>query len=303
MSIALTCGSFEANIRGIDADEFPGTPTAAPEGWITVPLPADFSERVGRVAFAAATDESRPVFQGVALVLNRLNFTMVAADGFRLSLDQMTWDCPEAVGQQIDESGIKWTETSDTELPHLIYIVPAAALTEVGRIAKDSGSPLSMHVDPDGRQVVFTCGPTTVTSALIEGDFPNYHRVPPTNHTTSTVIDRSQLSRAVKMSHIFAKYGADILKVTITPSPNGGAGTVALFARSDEAGDNEAELSAAIEGEPVEIAFSAVYLGQALAAVNGWEQVRLQTGTPSAPGKLEVVGLDDWTHVIMPMHI
>jgi DNA polymerase-3 subunit beta len=77
---------------------------------------------------------------------------------------------------------------------------------------------------------------------------------------------------------------------------------VAITGTSAELGDNVSELDASIQGDPIEIAFNARYVIDALAVV-GTAETALETSTPSSPGMLRPVGGDDFQCVIMPMHI
>ncbi len=75
-----------------------------------------------------------------------------------------------------------------------------------------------------------------------------------------------------------------------------------MTATSAESGDNVGEMDATIEGEPVEIAFNARYLADVLGILHS-PQVAIETTGTTSPGMIKAVGRDDFTHVIMPMHI
>jgi len=81
-----------------------------------------------------------------------------------------------------------------------------------------------------------------------------------------------------------------------------GGGKVVVAATSTETGDNVGEIDATVEGEPIEIAFNARFLSDVLNVLNA-PQVILETSTPASPGVIRPVGREDFTHVIMPMHI
>ena len=83
--LELKCGNAEARINGADADEFPPIP-AVDEGVGARIEQGILKKAIARVAFAAATEESRPVLTGVEVRLNAANFTLAAADGFRLAV-------------------------------------------------------------------------------------------------------------------------------------------------------------------------------------------------------------------------
>jgi DNA polymerase-3 subunit beta len=79
-------------------------------------------------------------------------------------------------------------------------------------------------------------------------------------------------------------------------------GHLTMTATSAEVGDNVGEIDAVIEGEEMEIAFNAKYLIDILSVVDA-AQVVLETTTASSPGVIKPLGSEDFTHVIMPMHI
>src|SRR5690242_10612851 len=77
----LTCGRFAANIKGIDAEDFPAIPTVADSAVYAVPAPM-LKECIQSVVFAAAQEDSRPALTGVLVTLQDGQLTLAAADGF-----------------------------------------------------------------------------------------------------------------------------------------------------------------------------------------------------------------------------
>jgi DNA polymerase-3 subunit beta len=213
---------------------------------------------------------------------------MAAADGFRLSV-KVT-----ALSQNAGAYG-------DIEMPHLI--IPARALTELARVSADQEQPIDLVIAPTRRQVLFRLQDIELVSQLIEGEFPDYNRIVPKGHSTRSVLDTANLLKAVRISHLFARDSANIVKLEITPSGDELMnGRVTLVATSAELGDNVADMDASIEGDPVEIAFNAKYLIDVLSIVDS-PQIVLETNTPSSPGVFRPMGDENFTHVIMPMHI
>ena len=99
--LRITSGRSEANIHGTDAGEFPPIPTVA-DGAAARIEPGVLKSAIGRVAFAAATEESRPVLTGVEMKLREGFFTMAAADGFRLAVQHGTLTQPVERGHERD---------------------------------------------------------------------------------------------------------------------------------------------------------------------------------------------------------
>jgi DNA polymerase-3 subunit beta len=276
------CARFEANIKGIDAQEFPLIPTAE-DGERAIRLePDDLRQMIDQVAFAAATDESRPILTGVLARFEKDQLTLAAADGFRLSVRSAS------LGQTVDEP--------------IAVIVPARALGELARIAADQEDWVEVIITPARNQILFHLKDVDLVSQLIEGTFPDYRQIIPTGHTTRTVVDSSGFLKAARVSHLFARDAANIVRIEIAPGDELMPGHITLEATSTELGDNVGQMDAAVDGDPIEIAFNAKYLIDVLSVMDT-AQVALETTSASSPGVLRPVGDDDFIHVIMPMHL
>ncbi len=253
---------------------------------------------IKQVVFAAATDESRPVFTGVLLQFNEDNLTMVAADGFRLSVKVTTIN--QNVVDTLEEIGLSG-DADNGHAPRLI--IPARALTELSRVSTDQEQPIELIITPARRQILFHLQDVELISQLIEGEFPDYNRIIPPGHTTRSVLDTANFLKAVRVSHLFARDAANIVRLEITPSGDELMnGRITLMATSAELGDNVADVDASIEGDAVEVAFNAKYLIDVLSIIDS-PQFALETSTSSSPGVFRPIGDENFTHVIMPMHI
>jgi len=295
-TLNLICSRFESNIKGIDAQEFPAVATATEED-VSIKLdPESLRTTIKQVVFAAATDESRPVFTGVLLKFDDDMLTMVAADGFRLSVKAA--QLGQNVADTLEDVGLTGNGAASPSL-----IIPARALMELSRITADQEQPIELIITPSRRQILFHMQDIELVSQLIEGDFPDYHRIIPKGHTTRSVLDTSNFLKAVRISHLFARDAANIVRLEISPSGDELMnGRITLVATSAELGDNVADLDASIEGDSVEIAFNAKYLIDVLSIIDS-PQFALETSTSSSPGVFRSIGDENFTHVIMPMHI
>jgi DNA polymerase-3 subunit beta len=280
-TLHLKCARYDANIKGIDAQEFPIIPTLGDGKRVSLE-PETLREMIEQVTFAAATDESRPVLTGVIAKFEKDKVTFAAADGFRLSVRNTTLGAP--VDQPIS------------------VIIPAKALQEVGRVSGDQEEPIEMAVTENKSQAMFKLTNIEIVSQLIDGTFPDFMRIIPTSRTTRTVVNTAELQNAVKASSVFAREAMNTIRVQIAPSGEMGAGKMTLTATSAESGDNVGEIDANVEGEPIEIAFNARYLAEVLSVLHA-PQVAIETASSSNPGVVKAVGRDDFTHVIMPMHL
>ena len=283
-TLNLRCARFESNIKGIDAQEFPLVPTAAEDDGNAIKLdPISLRMMIDQVVFAAATDESRPILTGVLVQLNEDNLIMAAADGFRLSVKSAT------INQNLGEM--------------MEVIIPARALMELSRVSADQEQPVSVVIIPDRKQILFHLEGIDLVSQMIEGKFPDYNQIIPPSFATRSVLDTANFLKAARVSHLFARDAANIVKLEITPSGDELMnGRITLMATSAELGDNVADVDASIEGDSLEVAFNAKYLIDVLSVIDS-PQVALETSAPSSPGVLRPIGDEEYTHVIMPMHI
>jgi len=280
-TLNLKCSNYEANVKGIDAQEFPIIVALSEDTGITLE-PATLREMINQVSFAAAVDESRPVLTGVLAEISGTNLTMAAADGFRLS--------------------VRKTELSDAALSSTSVIIPARALQELARVSAEEDEPIRMTIAPNRSQVYFRMTNIDLVSQLVEGNFPDYKQIIPKGHATHMVVDAAELLKAVKIASFFARDAANVIRMRITPGDQGMGGRLTVMATSAELGDNVTEIDAAVDGEPIEIAFNAKYLAEVLSVINT-PQVAIETSNPSSPGVIRPVDDESFVHVIMPMHI
>ena len=280
-TLNLRAGRSEANVKGIDAQEFPLVPM--PEGEGGIPIEPDvLRTAIEQVALAAATDESRPILTGVLAKFENTHLTLAAADGFRLSVRTIP------LSQPVPD-------------PFSI-IIPARALVELGRISGDQKEPVVITVTPTRNQVLFQLTDIVLVSQLIDGKFPDYRQIIPRDHTTHTIVDTAVFLKACKTALIFARDAAHITRLHIKPSSELAPGHMIVSATSAETGDDVSELDASIKGEEIEVAFNIKYLIDVLSVVST-PQIALDTTTSSSPGVIRPLGDVDFTHVIMPMHL
>ena len=280
-TLHLKCARYDANIKGIDATEFPIIPSIGDGKKISLE-PETLREMIEQVTFSAATDESRPVLTGVVAKFDKDKVTFAAADGFRLSVRHATLSAP------VDQP--------------IAVIIPAKALQEVGRVSGDQEDPIEMAVTENKSQVLFKLTNIEIVSQLIDGVFPDFTRIIPESHATRTVVNTAELQNAVKAASVFAREAMNTVRVQIAPAGEMGAGKMTMTATSAESGDNVGDIDATVDGEPVEIAFNARYLADVLSVLHA-PQVAIETSGSSSPGVIKPVNRDDFTHVIMPMHL
>jgi len=278
-SVELTCARYEAHISGLDAADFPPIPKI--EGGTTIRVkPAGLRQAITQVAFAAASEESRPVLTGVHAEFDGDRVTLAAADGFRLAVRKLPLD------SVVDDK--------------VAVIIPARSLAELNRLISDQEEPVELTINSKKSQVIFKLRNVEMVSQLVQGTFPNYEQLIPQSHATRAVVKLGEFLRATRSASIFARDGSGIVRLQIMPRD--GSGKIAISARAEEVGDNLGEVDASVEGDESKIAFNSKYLTDVLGVLTE-DEVALETTTSSSPGVLRPVGTDDYLHVVMPMFV
>ena len=280
IGLNIKCVSFESNISGTPADDFP--PIPAVEGGLAAKIESDvMREAINRVAFAAATEDSRPVLTGVKTEISGDDFKFAAADGFRLAV----------------YSG-KLAEPPSEDIE---FLIPARVLNEISRLLGTQQTAVEFMVTPSSNQALFRVEDVEIVSSLIAGNFPNYNQLIPQSHTTRVVLDSDDFLRATRTAAIFARDGSGIIRLQMWSGEDDAPGRLTVSSRAEEVGDNEGQLGAAVEGEDAKIAFNSKYLTDVLDVLNG--EVAMEVSSPSSPGVLKPVQGDDYVHVVMPMFV
>ncbi|MFN8526075.1 MAG: DNA polymerase III subunit beta [Chloroflexota bacterium] len=284
--VHLACGRFEANISGIDADEFPPIPTVGGGESFALPAAA-LKQAIQNVAFAAAPDDSRPVLAGVLVTIAEGRLTLAAADGFRLAVRRL--------------------DVSASGAPDLTMIVPARALNELARgLPDDESEEVRVAATPDRNQVLFQYKSAELVSRLIDGQFPDFNRIIPKESKTRVTVQTGDLLRATRAAQVFARDNSMIVRLELTPperQDDMALGSIVVTATSAEIGDNTGEVDASVEGEAQQVAFNGRYLRDALESLDA-QQAFLEITGPASPGLIRPAdGDNSYFHVIMPMHV
>lgn len=277
----VRCGASNTDLKCIDAQEFPPMPVPDLDGGIHINV-AEIKEMIQQVAFAASTDEARPILTGVLMTVDGNQITLAAADGFRLS--------------------VRSAELSSSVERPLQAVIPARALSELARISTDAKETITMVLPPRSGRVIFRTKDAELASQLIEGTFPDYQQIIPRNFQTRTVLSAASFLKACKQAEIFAREGSLIARISITPGGELQPGTVEISGQSEETGSNQTMVDASIEGPPILIAFNVRFLREVLDVIKT-PNVALETSVDTSPGVIRPVGDHKFLHVIMPMHL
>ncbi len=277
--LELTCGRSEYTINGLPAEEYPALPEVS--GDVSFEMTqAGMRDLIRATIFASSTDETRAILTGVLVKRGEDGVQMVATDSYRLAVKTASRGSMKA------ESGNEQWQV----------IVPARALQELNRMLDPGDEETGVKVSVAEQQIRFEVGPYVLISRLIEGQFPNYERVIPTETERTIVVNREDLQAAIKRAAIVAR--AEASKLVFRAQ----AGVLTITAESGDVGRAHEELAAQVEGEEIQIAFNAEYLSDVLSVISS-DTVVWELGGPLSSGLLKGSDDPDYLYVVMPMQL
>ncbi len=266
---------YTAEIKGIDAVEFPTIPTLEQQKIIHLTAPL-IKEAIVQTVFATTQDETRPILGGVALFVKDKEITLAATDSYRLAEKRVP----------IEEG----------DAGTLTVIVPARALLELSRLIDPEVARVSLCLD--NHQMMVVCGDSHLTSRLISGTFPDYQTIIPKELNTTLTLNRNEFISSLRMASLFSRDSA--YNVTFTVEEK----ALHLKALSSQIGTSTSTVTASVTGEPMSMAFNARFILDALQVITS-EAVQFLLQSPQEnqwyPGIIRSTEDHHYQYVIMPL--
>lgn len=273
-----------AQFNTIPADDYPSVASITDQSPLLTLSIDDVLTTVNRVAFAAATDDIKPVMTGIKLEIKEDTIAFVGADGLRLS-------------RQV----IRLSQKSSSNIE---LIIPAKAFEELAYIVSEFSSDqgentVSLYLIEERNQVVFRYNDIDLISRLIDGQYPAYQQAIPTGYQTTAEIERAEFQTALKVVNIIAR-GVLGNKLYVDQDPK--ENVIRMSATQTDLGSNESSFAAKIEGESMKMAFSSRLLAEMLSHVGG-EKIIFESSSPTSAGVFKIKGDDTFIHLVMPMRL
>jgi DNA polymerase-3 subunit beta len=272
--VTLECGPSKFKLLGIARDEFPSFPTVSFDACWKM-TSGDIQNLINHVAFAASTEESRPILNGVLWEMREDRMRMVATNGHRLA----KMDIPVSGGSAAAD-----------------LIVPPKALEQIRRLF---GPADEIEVARSDNHLGFRSGNTLVFTRLIEGPYPNYEQVIPKDNDKTATIDRLALASAIRRVGVVASDQTHRVRLSFS------GGTLKFSVNTPDLGEAQDEIQATYDGEPLEIGFNATYVLELLKFMPT-DEVRFSLKAPERAATLEPVGWDDpasYLCLVMPLRL
>lgn len=274
-SIELASENGKYKLNGFNGEEFPATPTL--EDTSSVSISSDvLSRAISKTLFATGNDDLRPVMNGVYFDFKEDGLTFVATDAHKL---------------------VRYTRTDVKASGNSSFITPKKPLNLLKNVLSSTESDVEViYNDVNAR---FKFDHIELISRLIDGKYPNYEAVIPKENPNKLTIGKDSLLSSIKRVSIFASKTTHQVKLKM----NGNELTVAA---EDKEFANEAKetLSAAYEGEDMEIGFNSKFISEMLGNVES-DEVLIEMSAPSRAGILlpaeKALAEEDMLMLVMPV--
>ncbi len=279
-SFNVSSPNNSAEFNTIATDDFPEMVSVEEEEPLLKINQEDLAKAINRVAFAAATDNIKPVLAGMLLEIDNSKVNFVSTDGLRLSRQVIEL-----------ETGVKEEKS---------LLVPVKAMQELTYIMSeisDDDSAVELYLIEDRNQVLFRAGDVDLTSRLIDGEFPEYRPIIPTGFNTQCELKRSDFLDSLKVTNIIAR---SVLGNKIIMEINSKKGTITMSASQSDVGSNESTFEGEIKGEDLKIAFSSRLLTDVLNHLQK-EDIIFECSEAVKPGVFKVNDDENFIHLVMPM--
>jgi DNA polymerase III subunit beta len=267
----VEAGRFRADLRTLSAADFPRL--TEPSGAAVKVAGGSLSDALRQVVPAASKDDARPILTGVLLAASGGGLRLVATDSYRLAVRDLHGVSMLAEGQKV--------------------LVAAKGLGEVQRLLGHD----EIEVLLAEREVTFRVGSTSVTTRLIEGDFPNYEQLIPSGYPNRLTVPRDLLAAAVNRVRLVGQ-GRDTAPIRVGMSAEG----LELSAVAQDVGEAHESVEAKYEGSDLTVAFNSQFLLEGIEAA-GASEVVIETIDALKPAVLRGTENTDFLYLLMPVRI
>lgn len=269
----LKCQRSRFNLKSLLPDDFPALPQIDTSDSIFINVDI-LATGIRKTIFAASSDTAKNVLNGVRLLLSDGRLEMAATDGYRLAVKKMHTESKNNQGFSV--------------------IIPSRALNELSRLLNSTKDEM-VAISQLSNQLVFGVDDKVLFTRLIEGQYPDYNRIIPTNLDKEVIFDRVEFLNAVdRVAAISSIDKVNIIKLEIS------SGEINLSSSTPELGQSSESMEIGYEGSSFEINFNARFLMDGLKNFDD-EKIRFLLGGSLSPGLLK--GIDDETYFCMIMPI
>jgi DNA polymerase III subunit beta len=263
---------------GMAKENFPALP-AMPHTLVKIPA-AVLESLIGKTKFAISMEESRYTLNGGLLILKPDTLAMVATDGHRLALAETDQKLAGLNGE-------------------VRVLIPKKAMDEVEKLSAAAGADdAQMEFAKDESHLFFQVGHRLLISRILTGQFPNYEAVLPRENNKTVVLERAELTDAVRRVSQLADQRSHAVKLAVSPEG------VEISASSPEYGEAKESIEKEYKGDAIAIGFNSSYMLDFLAAA-AEGPISIELKDEQSAGQMRPLADESYRYryVIMPMRI
>lgn len=274
LSMRLKAKGVNTTIRGLSADDFPPIATSF-DASVLINAVA-LREAITQTIFSIARDDARPTLTGLYTRFDDNTLVVAAADGFRLA---------------VKTTPIEYSDEQVT------LLVPGSAMEELARILtnKANGN-VEIDLFTDARKVAFAYDGSVIVTTLIEGKFPDFNAIVPKSSSTIITVNRDDMLKSCKRAEIFARDSNNSVRFDADYD------VMRVTGKSAERGDNEGDIAAHLDGEPLTVAYNVKYFMDVLSVLTA-QNVAISTNGAKHPAIISPEGDASLMCIVMPMSI
>jgi DNA polymerase-3 subunit beta len=275
--LTIRCARAEFTLAGTTADEYPTLPAFGASNMTTVQASV-LRDMIDRTMYASSVDETRYNLNGVYLEHQPKTgkLRMVATDGHRLAY-------------------VDRTLSADMSPLSSGVIIPRKGLAELKRLVDEDDAD-EIELGFEGNSGLARKRSVTLVMRLIEGEFPNYRQVIPSDTTHQLTTGREALVHALRRVSLLSAERSHAVKMDLSQ------GCLALSSNNPDLGEAREEVDVDYAGDALSVAFNARYLMDALGAA-GSKEIRLAFRDALSPAQVKPTDDDDTLAVVMPMRV
>lgn len=272
-TITITCDKSSFHLNTLNASEFPAFPEIVMDRSIELPY-TTLSEMVEKVHKVTSRDTSKPILSGIYLNVEQNLIRLIATDSYRLVVCDTNVDTPNL------------TEPFD-------LIIPGTTFHNALSLIDTSNT---IIIGNTSNQVIFVSGNTTYISRRIEGTFPDYRRLLPSNCLTSVKLKVSDLSGALRRVSSIATSSSSIhLDVDKEHAQ------IILSSTTPDQGDAREVIGTQVEGQDNRFYMNYRYLSDCLAALSPEDEITLELQESVRPGVFKSYSKINYLYLLMPV--
>lgn len=271
--VVIKSGRSRFTLGVLPANDYPAIEPSASSHRFTVTQKL-LKRLIEKTQFAMAIQDVRYYLNGLLLEMNQGVIRAVATDGHRLALSEAECALDNETGLQV--------------------ILPRKAVLELARLLSDSED--QIEIDVSSNHIRFIMGETSFTSKLIDGKFPDYQRVIPTNTDKEITADRDQLKQALMRTSILSNEKYRGIRFQFS------SGLLKLLAHNPEQEEAEDEMEIDYQGDELIIGFNVGYLIEVLNVIDT-ESVKLFLSDSNSSCLIQNLDSEQSRYVIMPMRL